>query len=338
MDPRERERRLNQLAVSLLVTSLIALRTVTAGAAQAPYPVLISIPEIYEVASATQEVVRLGDFAEIVSTEPALTAQLRALEILESPETGKEVRIARSTILRTARIAGLPYGRLRFEGPAILPVLGPGQNLTCERILDEVKRCILEDKGWTEEELSLSPVSIPESIRLPQGEYELSLYRTGNQNLGSVRYQLTILIDRMEVARRPLIVEIGHLRPVWVVDKQLNAGEVVTEDALRFERRRVLNERADEMSIEDLGELAGLKLSRTLSRGLVLTRDVFAKELLIRRGDELRLFVHSGGIRLQVQAKAQASGGPGDVIDVKNLKSGKIVKARIINRTTVELI
>lgn len=338
MDPRERERRLNQLAVSLLMTSLIALQAAAAVAAQAPYPVLISVPETYEVASATQEVVRLGDFAEIVSTEPALSAQLRALEIINAPETGKEVRIARSTILRMARIAGLPYGRLRFEGPSIVPVLGPGQDLSRESILEELKRCILEDEEWTEEELSLSPVSIPESIRLPQGDYELSLYRTGNQALGSVRYQLTVLIDHMEVARRPLIVEIGHLRPVWVVNKQLNAGEVVTEDGLRLERRRVLNERADEMSIEDLSELAGLKLSRTLARGLVLTRDVFAKELLVRRGDELRLFVHNGGIRLQVQAKAQSGGGPGDVINVKNLKNGKVVRARIINRTTVELI
>lgn len=338
MDFRERERRLQQLSISILISSLIVLRAAASFGQVAPSPVLVALPETYEVKGASQEILRLGDFAEIVAVEKDIRDGFRKLDIITVPKTGKQTRISRSQIVRSARMSGLPYERLRFEGPAVLEVLGAGQTITKERILQQLKDDLLNEFKWSEEELSINPVSVPESFRVPVGDVQLKLYRTSDRSYGNVRYNLTALIDEMEVFSHPLILEVAHLRPVWVVENRVEAGEPIVSGNLRREKRRMLNERADQLTVESPDEVVGLTLRRSLSRGVVLTRDMFAQELMVRRGDVVNLFIHSNSIRISVQAKAQGSGGPGDEIVVKNLANGKEVRARIISSQAVEMI
>ncbi len=338
MDPMERQKRFMQIALSYLVSGLIALTACGANALEAPSPILLLFSEKYEISSATQEAITLGDVAEVVTLEPELRCALRDLKIIDSPEAGQSRLVSRALVTRTVRQAGLPFGRLQFDGPTRIEVLGPGQNISSDSILEQIKQDVLAEHGWAEDELSLEPVSIPDSIRLPLGEAEISLYRTSNHEYGTLRYNLTALVDKCQVAQYPAIVQVGRLRPVWVVKKKLEPGEMLSEDVLRVENRRMVSSRYDKMSIEDLSEIEGLKLRRGVNRGVIVTRDLFAKELMVSRGDKLEVFIHKSGIRLSVQGIAEGSGGPGDVIKVKNLQNGQRVEARILNSTSAELI
>ena len=146
------------------------------------------------------------------------------------------------------------------------------------------------------------------------------------------------MIDRREVIRKQVIVRVSHVRPVWVVERKLQVGQVVTADNVRQELRKIVNERKDQMAVTDVSEFAGLPLRRSLSRGVVVTEDVFGKNITVRRGQKLSLHVRKGSISVRVQAKALESGGTGELILVQNLANGRKLRARIVNGANVEII
>lgn len=338
MDPKERDKRIRQLAVSYLVTALLALRAAGALGAQSPPLIHLSFPESHEVLSVTQEVVKLSDFVKIEVEDPKLQTEFACLEILDTPKSGKEVRLTRQSVLRKIRQAGLPFTTLRFRGPTSLKVLGPGRDIASETVLDLIKADLLDEHGWLEEELCIEPLTVPERIRIPVGEAEIHAYRVTGRGYGTIRYDVTAMIDRREVVRRQVIVKVSHVRPVWVVQRKLQAGQVVTADNVRQELRKMVNERRDQMAVTDVSEFAGRPLRRSLSRGVVITEDVFGKNITVRRGQKLSLHVRTGSISVRVQAKALESGETGETIVVQNLANGQKLRARIVNGANVEVI
>jgi flagellar basal body P-ring formation protein FlgA len=73
--------------------------------------------------------------------------------------------------------------------------------------------------------------------------------------------------------------------------------------------------------------LIGMAARRPLRSGAAATtRDVAALEV-VRRGEVITLSFEADGIALALQAKALSGGGAGDVINVQNVTSKKIVQA-----------
>ena len=85
-------------------------------------------------------------------------------------------------------------------------------------------------------------------------------------------------------------------------------------------------------------EVVGLKARRAIARGEALTSAVLMQPPAVRSGDEVIVKVAIGTVEVTGVAVASGSGQPGDVIRVKQPKSRRLVKARILGPGVVEVI
>ena len=76
-------------------------------------------------------------------------------------------------------------------------------------------------------------------------------------------------------------------------------------------------------------ELVGRKLKKNLKKGQILHPRHLFESFEINNGDIISIVSNLGNVFVTVSGEAQDSGNLGDLIKVKNLKSGKIIKGYI---------
>lgn len=333
-------RQLERIAITFLISSLLALRAAGVWAADRPEPIRISLPASYEVTDSSAAVVTIGDLTEGISgASEAEHETLRAIPVVQVPQPGKSVRCSSTRLLAAARMGGFEeYGRLRFEGPRNFHVYGLGQTITKEHLVEKITEDIIQDFEWDPKELSIRILSFPDQLRLPPGEVQLDIYRTSPRRYGSVQYDLSVLIDSEEFLHRGVIVSIAHRRDVFVFRKNKEAGSIVTLQDINVQIRYIRSERDDQYTISNPRELIGRKLARSVNRGVTVTRNLFARTYLMTRGKTVSMVVRRGSIRMDVHARAMQNGNVGDVIRVRNLFNNKTARARIVDANTVEIL
>lgn len=334
------QRQFERIAIAFLVSSLLALRAAGVWAADLPEPIRISLPASYEVTDPSATAVTIGDLAKVIAGgSEAEHAALGAISVMKVPQPGKSLRCSKTRVLAAARIGGFKeFGRLRFDGSSTFDIYGLGETVKQKDLEDKIIEDITQDFEWDPKELSVRLFSFPEAIRVPPGEVQLQIYRVSPRRYGSVHYDLTVLVDGEEFLHRGVIVSIAHRRDVFVFRKNKKAGSIVTREDVDVQTRYIRSEREDEYTISDARELIGRKLARSVNRGLMVTRDLFARTYLVTRGKSVGVVVRRGSIRLDVRGRAMQNGNIGDIIRVRNLFNNKVDRGRIVDAETIEML
>ena len=85
-------------------------------------------------------------------------------------------------------------------------------------------------------------------------------------------------------------------------------------------------------TFKDVNVLANVKTKRDIKPGSPIHKNQIC---VICKGDEITIELASNGLVLKTKGEAQQDGSYNDTIRVKNVKSGKFVRGRIINNETV---
>jgi len=88
--------------------------------------------------------------------------------------------------------------------------------------------------------------------------------------------------------------------------------------------------------ISDSRLLQGQQLTRRLSAGQLLLSSQLKAAQLIAAGEPVQILSQNGGIRVQMQGEALSGGGLGQLIRVRNLSSGRVLRARVAAPGQVE--
>lgn len=113
----------------------------------------------------------------------------------------------------------------------------------------------------------------------------------------------------------------------------LSAGKALGPDDATLERRDITT---IPDSISDLQTLSGMSSRRTLRAGEVLRQSQLAAEILIKRGETVRIFARREQIEVSMAGEAMDAGAQGAVIRVRNGASGTVIRARVTAAGVVE--
>ena len=83
--------------------------------------------------------------------------------------------------------------------------------------------------------------------------------------------------------------------------------------------------------------IAGMQTRRNISSGNIVRESDLTSPKIIHNNDIINIHYSSGGITLQTSAIALENGGKGDVINVKNQKTGVILSGTVIDNNLVEI-
>lgn len=129
--------------------------------------------------------------------------------------------------------------------------------------------------------------------------------------------------------------QVRIFRPVVVLKTPLKRGSQIGPDDIALIERDVgLLGRG---YITDPAQVAGKKLTRPARVDQVLIPAQLSLAESVKRGDQVVIAARSGGIQVRVQGEALSAGSRGQQINVRNLSSQRVVRARVVGPGQVEV-
>lgn len=147
--------------------------------------------------------------------------------------------------------------------------------------------------------------------------------------LGFQTVWMHLFRDGQFIRKFPVGVTVQLKMPVVVTTKKINFHGQIGANTVRVEKRWIKNDEVWQDGIRAPEEVIGRESTHFLAAGKVLLqRDVQAVNV-VRPGDRVEIRVPAGNLVVSTKGIARSAGKIGDFIYVKNLTTGKRLKARV---------
>jgi len=149
---------------------------------------------------------------------------------------------------------------------------------------------------------------------------------------------LTVHTRCTDIAAWALYVpaQVSVYRPVATASRNLDRGHRVTESDVTMELKNTGRLRQGFVTGAD--NLLDMELRRPLREGEPFRQSILVEPLAVERGDQVRLRANAGPIDVHTSGTAMSSGRIGDQIRVRNDRSERVVRGRIVANGTVEVL
>lgn len=119
-----------------------------------------------------------------------------------------------------------------------------------------------------------------------------------------------------------------------VAKQNLERGKTLSSQDFSLKRTKLIARRLDYFT--DPQTITGYSTRKKIVAGTVLTSRMLDAPLLIKRDDIVSIVAKSTVLTATTQGIALEDGKESESINIRNLSSGKIIRAKVINKHTVE--
>lgn len=289
--------------------------------------------KIQSAAVTNSDKVRLGDIATPLGQIDSQQWQKMAnIALWPAPETeGKPMQISRSRLSQALRqILGQDLSS-RCILPTSLVIQRGGMLFTENDLRNYVMRSLAPQLEAMPGDAELTDVKLPEYIFLAHPQQQIQL-EVGKLAPGRVTLRFAVQEADGTVIRR--VAGLAQLM-LWVTlpaaAKPMGKGENLSVDAVTFIRFNA----AQLKGVPWDGQGGPWQTTRSLTTGDPILQSDLASQLMVRRGDVVRLIYKRGNVRMETHAEALSDGEPGKTISIKNLQTKKQVYGIVQDGNTV---
>jgi flagella basal body P-ring formation protein FlgA len=104
---------------------------------------------------------------------------------------------------------------------------------------------------------------------------------------------------------------------------------------VRLERREMVSR--SNRSFPRVDDVIGKQATRAIAVNDVLTQASIDRPVLMKRGSQVTMVFESAGLRVETAGVAEEAGKIGDLVQVKNPSSGKLLRATVLHGRTVRV-
>jgi flagella basal body P-ring formation protein FlgA len=244
--------------------------------------------------------------------------------------------LPRAKIRLAITAAGFSEKAVQLEAPETVVIRRASQAVDPALIREAVERVALVELNSQGATARLARLDLPAVIAAPTGKLE------ARASIGSVRdlfspftASVEILADGHVAQRLSLTVQVEAFAPMLAAKRDLAPNTRIRKDDVASEARRL--ERALSHYLRDETQLRGISARRAIAKGEALLRDAVMSEIIVKPGDPVRIEGHSGTLHVTVMGEARAAGRVGDRIQVKNLQSGALLQAIVVDEGVVRV-
>ncbi len=152
----------------------------------------------------------------------------------------------------------------------------------------------------------------------------------------SARFTAEVRCDGNQPWRLYLPVRVTSTRPVVVASRALARDTVLAPGDVRLADSAPASVPAG--ALHDPALAVGRVLRRPADEGQALTVSQLEAPTLVRRGQEVSVEAQAGGLQVRMAGVARGDGALGDIIEVENGASGRIVQAVVRSAKSVEVL
>ncbi|EPR41702.1 flagella basal body P-ring formation protein FlgA [Desulfovibrio sp. X2] len=276
--------------------------------------------------------VLVGDVADVYGDLPQQTwDKIKAMALCSSPDRGRQV-VLNPDQVRALFAAAL--GDDMARGVSVrtsLAVQRGGFVVSGEELRKLVVAFLTERTKGMAGEVKVRDIAVPDVLFLPDDFARMGVEQPRQIAPGKISLRLDALTADSRVLRS---VAAGAFLDQWVAvpcaARPINTGDVITPDMVVSERKN-----AAYLKDEPVRVRPGIRAKRPIGQGLAITRDDVAEVPDVVKGATVQLLYRGTNVQLSINAQAMADGSLGEVIPVRNLQSGREVRAVVEGENTV---
>lgn len=283
------------------------------------------------------ERVLLGDIAEISGANEETASRLKTISLGYAPAIGMTREVFKDRLRLMISAAGFSENSFAIDAPPKIIIRRVGQMLSQNMLRETVEKAILSDFQNKYIAAKIVRLDLPQFIQIPAGNFEIRASASAVANLfAPFSVSIEIRHDEKTVKRFSATAQIEATAEVLVAARDLLAGEKISAADVRRETRRL--EKSLAAYLRDEKNLRGTVLLKNLSAGTEITTETVAAGYVVRAGDAVRIVGESGKMQIIINGEARASGKIGDRVSVKNLQSGAILQAVVVDEGIVKVL
>lgn len=282
------------------------------------------------------DIVKLANIAQILG-ETSQIERLRAVSLGYAPNVGSLREISRQQIVLAISAAGFSENDFVLDAPDKILIRRAGQSISQNQFRQEIESFLSNKFSTDKISAQIIKLELPENLQVQKGTLEIRPNFSMVQNFFQpFSVPVEIRVDGKVFRRTSANIEIEAFAEVLVAANDLTANLKITASDVRIEKRRIVKQITNYLRETDA--LRGLMLIKAINGGTAITSDSFISAVVIKNGDPVRVEAQSGKLKIIISGEARASGKIGDRIAVKNLQSGSILQAIVVDEGLVRVL
>lgn len=210
-----------------------------------------------------------------------------------------------------------------------------GQAFQPHESIYKIAKNYIADNIDTTSEYSISISPIDRRLKLPLCEQPLQSF-SKNESLKNGRVSIGVRCSSRKNWSLYISATIKIYKNVYVLAKPLLKGQKITKAHLTLEK--VQQSKLRRGYLTDFSQIKNKQAKRHLSIGTVINPANFAEPKVIHRGEKVIISASSPYFDIRMPGQALMDGVKGQIINVKNVKSNRMIQATAIKPGLVSVI
>ena len=272
------------------------------------------------------EYIRLGDLF-------SNTGEKATIKVAYSPQPGMKSRFDAKWLYRVSRAYNLNWRPLSLKTRAIV--------IRASQVIyrDEIEDALIERlhsqglKGDFEIEFGQQGLKIHIAANEP-ATISLTALQI-NKKTGRFVANLMVPANKPNAKHIRLTGRIHKLIQIPVVDRRLSRGDIIQKNDIDWISLR--SREARRGYIQNEKQIIGMAARRNINARKPITESQIQRPQLVKKGGIVNIALVNGAMRLTTQGRSLENGGLGDVIRIKNIKTKKIIEARVTGAASAKV-
>jgi len=223
-----------------------------------------------------------------------------------------------------------------FSGAEKVFIRSRGKSYSYKKLKEIAGAALIKELSSNEREVNYSFSVTPKEVKLPFGELRFET----RFNTKTVSKKMCVWVDvyRKNSFYRsiPVWVNLVIYEPVYVARHFIERHSVVSSSDFVVARKNIANLSGKHFSENSFSE--ELLVKQSMNAGDALRSDNVKIVPAIIAGVVLDVAVNEGAVSIKVKGVARKDAELGEVINVKSLQGGGIIKTKVIGKQLVEVI
>jgi flagella basal body P-ring formation protein FlgA len=189
---------------------------------------------------------------------------------------------------------------------------------------------------WEQESMRLTLIGGCNDIVVPAPEFTYDVQeQPNNPYIGDSVFILKLYHGGVFLLERPVHVRMEVAFDVLVSSRALPADTVIGPDDVRVIKRWLTRE--PQRTVASLEEALEKRVVNSIRPNHEITRTMLREVPLVKKGGMVKMVLNNGSINITTLGQIQEDGGMGSSVRVKNMGSQRIVYARVVGESLVQV-
>ncbi|MBQ5502108.1 MAG: flagellar basal body P-ring formation protein FlgA [Selenomonas sp.] len=176
----------------------------------------------------------------------------------------------------------------------------------------------------------------PTNVRLPAGKVTFESEISGTLRYGGVQpVHISIMLDQKLYRRVICYYRVQVFEKVLVAGANLPLETAISPSAVHVEEREVTGGKGRYLTKAE--DIAGRVPVRYIRMGQPIEQNMLQNPIVVHSGAPVRLLTNYNGVEVSAEGVALQKGRIGEVIKVRNARSAKTLRGKVIDAATVKI-